>query len=166
MGLLLLTLKLFGMHRNHITMVGCVGMAHMEKISIAANRNIKPIGKIMTETNLLEETERALTCRNKTWNDVFWIGGHDFYISVEQFKEAAKDTNYDCGYGSEEVAVDLVICFNDGSWLSRESYDGSEWWRYNSYPQKPRIFYKGKVKLADSSGYDALGGLENLMNKR
>ena len=44
----------------------------------------------MTEINLLEETERALACYNKTWDDIFWIGGHDFYISVEQFKEAAK----------------------------------------------------------------------------
>ena len=116
----------------------------------------------MSEINLLEETEHALSRYNKTWDDVSWIGGRDFYISIEQFKEAAKDTNYYCGYGSEEVAVDLVICFNDGSWLSRAEYDGSEWWRYNSYPQKPQTFYKGKVKLADPSGYDALDGLKKL----
>ena len=116
----------------------------------------------MSEINLLEETEHALSCYNKTWDDVSWIGGRDFYISIEQFKEAAKDTNYYCGNGREEVAVDLVICFNDGSWLSRAEYDGSEWWRYNSYPQKPQTFYKGKVKLADPSGYDALDGLKKL----
>jgi len=120
------------------------------------------IGENVSEINLLEETEHVLSCNDKTWNDVFWVGGRDFYISIEQFKEAAKDTNYDCGYGSEEVAVDLVICFNDGSWLSRESYDGSEFWRYNSYPQKPQCYYQGKVKLADSSGYDASDGLKKL----
>ena len=116
----------------------------------------------MAETNLLEETERALACYDRTWNDVFWIGGNDFYISIEQFKEAAKDTNYDAGYGSEEVATDLVICFNDGSWLSRAEYDGSEWWKYNAYPQKPQVYYQGKVKLADPGGYDAWNGLKNL----
>ena len=116
----------------------------------------------MTEINLLEETERALVCYNKTWNDISWIGGNDFYISIEQFKEAAKDTSYDAGYGSEEVAVDLVICFYSGSWLSRESYDGSEWWRYNAYPQKPRTKFEGSVKLADLDGYDALYGLKEL----
>lgn len=113
-------------------------------------------------TNLFEETVSRLATYNKTWDDVSWIGGNTFYIDVEQFIVAAKETNYDAGYGSEEVAVDLVICFNDGSWLSRESYDGSEFWRYNAYPQKPQVHYQGKVKLADSSGYDALGGLEKL----
>lgn len=116
----------------------------------------------MNEINLFEETEQVLFFNNKTWDDVSWIGGHDFYIDVEQFKEAAKDTNYYCGYGSEEVAVDLVICFNDGSWLSRESYDGSEFWKYNFYPQKPQCYRQGKIKLADSLGYDALGGLKKL----
>ena len=116
----------------------------------------------MTEINLLEETERALVYYNKTWDDISWIGGNDFYISIEQFKEAAKNTNYNCGYGSEEVAVDLVICFKDGSWLSRAEYDGSEWWKYNTYPKKPRNKFKGNVKLADPDGYDAWDGLKGL----
>jgi len=116
----------------------------------------------MTEINLLEETERALISHYKTWDDIAWIGGYDFYISVEQFKEAAKDTNYDAGYGSEEVAIDLVICFYNGSWLSRGSYDGSEWWEYNEFPSKPRTKFEGSVKLADPCGYDAWEGLKGL----
>lgn len=155
-------LTYFGMHASRVIMLIKLGMALMVKISIAANKNIKLIGEIMTETNLLEETEYTLACHNKTWNDVSWIGGRDFYISIKQFKEAAKETNYDAGYGHEEVAIDLTICFNDGSWLSRESYDGSEFWRYNYYPQKPQIHYRGKVKLADPGGYDAWSGLKNL----
>jgi hypothetical protein len=139
-----------------------LGMALMVKTSIAAKKNIRLIGETMTEINLLEETERALAHYNRTWDDVSWIGGHDFYISVEQFKEAAKDTNYNCGYGSEEVAIDLVICFYNGSWLSRAEYDGSEWWKYNAYPQKPRTKFEGSVKLADPNGYEALGGLRKL----
>ena len=112
--------------------------------------------------SLLEETEQAFIHYNKTWDDVAWIGGRDFYISIEQFKEAAKDTYYDCGFGCEEVAVDLVICFHDGAWLSRAEYDGSEWWRYNAYPKKPRTEFKGKVKLADPHGYGASYGLKGL----
>ena len=116
----------------------------------------------MTEINLLEETERTLAYHQKEWNDIAWIGGKDFYISSKQFIEAAKETNYDCGYGFEEVAVDLVICFDDGTWLSRESYDGSEFWIYNNYPQKPQTKFKGKVKLADTENYNAVGGLKRL----
>ena len=112
--------------------------------------------------NLLEETEDKLVQCNKVWSDISWIGGRDFYISIDQFKEAAQNTNYDCGYGSEEVAIDLVICFNDGSWLSRESYDGSEWYRYNKCPQKPWIKFAGNIKLADPDGYDASDGLKKL----
>ena len=116
----------------------------------------------MTTANLFEETENKLLAFSKKWSDISWIGGDDFYITIPQFVAAAKETNYDCGYGSEEVATDLVICFNDGSWLSREAYDGSEWWKYNAYPQKPQIHYQGNVKLADPGGYDAWGGLKKL----
>ena len=112
--------------------------------------------------SLLEETEQVFANFNRTWDDVAWIGGHDFYISIEQFKEAAKDTNYYCGYGSEEVAVDLVICFYNGAWLSRAEYDGSEWWQYNEFPQKPQTKFEGSVKLADPHGYEACYGLKNL----
>ena len=112
--------------------------------------------------SLLEETEQVFTSFNKTWDDVAWIGGHDFYISIEQFKEAAKNTYYDRGYGCEEVAVDLVICFHDGAWLSRAEYDGSEWWRYNAYPKKPQTKFEGSIKLADPHGYDAPCGLKGL----
>lgn len=112
--------------------------------------------------NLFEETNRAIVAYNKKWKDISWIGGEDFYITIKQFIEAAKDTNYDCGYGSEEVAIDLVICFKDGSWLSRAEYDGSEWWKYNEFPQKPLIKFEGSVKLADPHGYEACHGLKNL----
>lgn len=39
---------------------------------------------------------------------------------------------YDPGFGSQEVYG--YICLNDYTWLSREEYDGSEWWRLNKYP--------------------------------
>ena len=110
----------------------------------------------MKETNLFEETERALAYHNKTWNDISWISGNDFYISVEQFKEAARETNYDSGYGAQEVANDLIICFNDGSWLSREEYDGSEWWGFNSCPQKPQKEFEGDNLKLTGDMYESL----------
>ena len=128
----------------------------MGKINITANKNTKLIGEIMN--NLFEETEQIFSIYNKTWDDIAWIGGDDFCISIEQFKEAAKDTNYDAGYGSEEVAVDLVVCFKDGSWLSRAEYDGSEWWKYNKYPQKLQMIFNGKIKLVNpnKAGWNGL----------
>lgn len=40
------------------------------------------------------------------------------------------DIDYDNGYGSQEIAADLVVVFTDGGFLRREEYDGSEWWEY------------------------------------
>ena len=42
------------------------------------------------------------------------------------------DFEYDSDFGGQEVYG--MICLNDSTWLSREEYDGSEWWRFNSYP--------------------------------
>lgn len=37
---------------------------------------------------------------------------------------------YDDGYGTNEIPLDLIIGFPDGSFLKRGEYDGSEWWEY------------------------------------
>lgn len=87
--------------------------------------------------NLLKETEQKLSDMGKAWTDVEWIGGKDFTISVENFKEIAKATDYDSGYGSQAIARDLVIVGN-GWWLEREEYDGSEWWTFMTQPTRPR----------------------------
>jgi hypothetical protein len=122
-------------------------MVLMVKLSTAAKKSIRQIGESM---NLLTETVQSMTAHGKSANDIAWIGGKDFYISPEDFFFSAKDVDYDCGYGSAEVATDLVVAFKDGSWLSRGEYDGSEFWRYNSGPQRPEKEFKGKVKFAAS----------------
>ena len=85
--------------------------------------------------NLLKETEAEIKSRRKTPDDISWIGSRDgeYACTWAQFKEMA-DFEYDAGFGSQKVALDLVIVFTDNSWLSRREYDGSEWWCFNGVP--------------------------------
>ena len=39
---------------------------------------------------------------------------------------------YDAGYGSQELYG--IIWLENGTWLLRGEYDGSEWWNYNILP--------------------------------
>lgn len=45
------------------------------------------------------------------------------------------DFNYDSGYGGQNLFG--TLWFEDGTWLSRGEYDGSEWWEYNIVPELP-----------------------------
>ena len=42
------------------------------------------------------------------------------------------DFDYDSGFGSQDLFGTIWI--EDGSWLSRGEYDGSEWWEHNKLP--------------------------------
>lgn len=86
--------------------------------------------------NLLEETKRVLKRHGHTLSDIVWVGCKDYRIETEQFIELA-NVLYDDGYGSQEVATDLLIVGADW-WLERHAYDGSEWWEYNTLPQMPQ----------------------------
>jgi hypothetical protein len=86
-------------------------------------------------TNLLQETIQELNRHNKTWDDVLWVGGSDFTISIEDFKKLA-NREYDNGFGAPEVALDLKVVGKDW-WLERYEYDGAENWEYKTYPKKP-----------------------------
>jgi hypothetical protein len=87
--------------------------------------------------NLLEETLEMLKELKKTGKDVIWVGSSDgqYAISWEEFVKIAS-VEYDNGFGAQEIASDLIIVFNDGTWLSRGEYDGSEWWEFHKLPQK------------------------------
>lgn len=80
--------------------------------------------------NLWKETIGVLEKHNLSFDDVVAIYGNDFQITKENFEEVAKKTNYDSGYGSQEVASDLKILGNNFI-MTREEYDGSEWWNIN-----------------------------------
>jgi hypothetical protein len=45
------------------------------------------------------------------------------------------DFEYDAGYGSQNL--DGIVWLEDGTWLSRGEYDGSEWWEFNKLPNIP-----------------------------
>jgi hypothetical protein len=48
------------------------------------------------------------------------------------------DFDYDSGFGSQELYG--TIWFADGSWATRDEYDGSEWWGHRTPPALPERF--------------------------
>jgi hypothetical protein len=84
--------------------------------------------------NLLQETIEDLALNDKSFDDVIFIGGNTFQISVDNFKAVA-DTEYDDGYGGQEVADDLTI-IGDDFYMTRDEYDGSEQWEFHILPIK------------------------------
>lgn len=48
--------------------------------------------------------------------------------------------DYDDGFGSQHLFG--VVWFNDGSWLEREEYDGSEGWILKRTPDVPKLLQK------------------------
>ena len=83
-------------------------------------------------TNFKEETLEAIKGSGHKESDVMFIGSADgkLRIDIETFKEIS-DFTYDGGFGGQEIAQDLIIYFNDKSYMVRGEYDGSEWWEYN-----------------------------------
>ena len=92
---------------------------------------------------ILEETKKEIQDIGKK---VSWIGSEcgTFAMSEKEFFEL-NEVLYDDGFGGQEIAKDLVVVFEDGSWLKRCEYDGSEWWEYECVPtkiKKPNKFIK------------------------
>lgn len=86
-------------------------------------------------TNLWKETISELTIHGKSFDDVKYIQGSDFGITKENFEQLARNTVYDSGYGTAEVAEDLVIV-GDNWWIERGIFDGAEWWYYRKMPKQ------------------------------
>ena len=56
----------------------------------------------------------------------------------ESFKTIKEDKfEYDNGFGCQFLYGTIV--FKDNSWISREEYDGSEWWEYYKTPSREQI---------------------------
>ena len=82
--------------------------------------------------NLWQETMRALKSNDKTFDDIIAICGDTFQISKEDFIRLA-NTEYDAGFGAQEVATDLKLIGFD-FWLERFEYDGAENWVFKQMP--------------------------------
>jgi hypothetical protein len=89
-------------------------------------------------TNLLEETVEVLTENGKTPADVQWVGSPAGWFTWEEFVAVAEHANYSAGFGSAQVAQDLVVV-GDGFWLERAEYDGSEWWAFKTTIARPKL---------------------------
>lgn len=95
--------------------------------------------------NLLKETIACLNENGRQTSDVLWVG-RNYYKLKEKERVVYKSTwddfcskadfEYDDGYGSAEIPMDLIIVGED-FWLERGEYDGSEWWEYKTMPEEP-----------------------------
>lgn len=83
-------------------------------------------------TNLLAETLEDIASSGHTVADVVFIGSADGVYKMDWAKfEVLADVEYDSGFGSAEVATDLVVLFSDGKRMWRHEYDGSERWEWD-----------------------------------
>jgi len=87
------------------------------------------------DTNLLEETEKILKDNGKTLDDIYWWGTRHFEFPKEKLRQLL-NVQYDSGYGGQEILPGLILVGVD-FWLTREEYDGKEWWRFNALPKMP-----------------------------
>jgi len=90
------------------------------------------------------------------WAEADWI---EFLSEI--------NVEYDEGYGGQETFG--TIWYVDGTWSSREEYDGSEWWQYNKCPEIPkdlnRIDKVRDQKLNQILGFDECY-LKEILNKK
>ena len=97
--------------------------------------------------NLLSETLEKMETYGKKFTDVkevTWCvckyteckdGTYQNHVEYRRctwdtFSKAAAKIDYDSGYGAQEIEDSLIVLFNDGAWLERWEYDGSEGWDY------------------------------------
>jgi len=85
--------------------------------------------------NALEELEDVLKNKEKVVNDIKAVNiaiidrNYKKIVHVKRVENLNKlNVEYDDGYGSQEL--EGIVLFKDGTWLEREEYDGSEWWRF------------------------------------
>ena len=92
--------------------------------------------------NAKQELLDIITSRNLTILKIEIIYTHinwDNNTTITKNITTLDDLNfdYDAGYGSQEL-FGVVYCKNSNNrpvWLTREEYDGSEWWDINTIPE-------------------------------
>lgn len=81
--------------------------------------------------NFKEETLKKIKDVGYELKDVIFIGSDDgkYRMSVEKFLEFS-DFEYNNDFGATNIATDLIVYFNDNSYMIRETNDNFEWWEY------------------------------------
>lgn len=106
--------------------------------------------------NLLKETLEDIKNSDHTVADIVFIGsevtGH--CCDWQEF-EVLANTDYDCGFGAQKIARDLIIVFSDGQRMWRHEYDGSEQWHY-SVPVKIPLVKKKITTLCNGGMWETL----------
>lgn len=110
--------------------------------------------------NLLQETIECMKENGVDFTDVSFIGSADgkYGMSCGDFCVMA-DKEYDDGYGSAEVARDIIISFADGSIMCRGKYDGSEWWNFRKPFKVPEEYIQIKNIFVGNGFYDTIDKL-------
>lgn len=113
--------------------------------------------------NLLKETLTKLADHGLGPEDVLWVGSADGKLAVgwDVFAQIAYGTDYDSGFGGQEIACDLVVV-GETWWLERGEYDGSEWWQFKTIPARnpvsepfERVYGQWWKELAKINGLSA-----------
>jgi hypothetical protein len=112
--------------------------------------------------NLYDETVEILKLHDKTIADIEYIGSTRTKINTNKALELMKKTNYDSGFGGQEIACNLMIKGKDFI-MKRAEYDGSEWWNYmQTDPTLPKVERDVKSFKTDMSwdSLEEINGLE------
>lgn len=91
--------------------------AKQELLDIITSRNLTILKIEITYTHINWDDNTTITKNITTLDDL--------------------NFDYDAGYGSQEL-FGVVYCKNSNNrpvWLTREEYDGSEWWDINTIPE-------------------------------
>ena len=111
--------------------------------------------------DLYDETVETLSFYDKTIADIEYIGSTRTKINTNKALELMKKTNYDSGFGGQEIASNLMIKGN-GFIMIRGEYDGSEWWDYmQTDPSLPKVERDIKSFKTDM-GWDTLEEINDL----
>ena len=74
-----------------------------------------------------------------TYENISYNETHDGYNTVTKTITSLDDLDfeYDSGYGIQELFGTVYCKDSNGNpvWLTREGYDGSEWWTINTIPE-------------------------------
>ena len=108
------------------------------------------------QINFGKETRDVLIDHGYNITDIYWIGNLEYCLDIMDFFDNADKCDYENGYGSLHIPIDIVIVMKDGSYFSRREYDGSEWWYYNKVSTKPKNVAKIKSFNINHAGWSSL----------